>query len=65
MFTRSEDELLIELKEVEPVFRFTCLGVDSLQELANYPDDLRQRNLVRIVLWRVLEHGLEQERVPG
>lgn len=65
MFTSSEDELLIELKEVEPVLRFTCLGVDSLQEIANDRNDLRQRDLVRVVLWRVLEYGLEQERVPG
>lgn len=65
LFIRAEDELLIELKEVELVLRFAGLGVDGFQELANDPDDLRQYDLVRVVLWRVLEYSLEQERIPS
>ena len=65
MFIRAEDELLIELKQVELVLRFTCLGVDGFQELANDPDDLRQYDFVRIVLRCVLEYSLEQERIPS
>ena len=64
MFIWTEDELLIKLKEIEPVLRFTCLRVDGLQEIANDLDDLRQCLLIRIVLWRVLEYGLEQKWIP-
>ena len=60
-----EDELLIELGEREPVLRLARLLVDAGEEVADELDDARQDELVRVIVGRVLEHGLEEERVAG
>lgn len=64
-FAVFEHELLIELSEVEPVLALAALDVDFAQELSHEFDHLWQREFVRVVLWRVLETGLEQERVSS
>ena len=63
LFTRPEDELLVELQEVEPILRLTSLGIDSLQEFADDPDDLRQRGLVWVVFRRMLQHSLKKQGI--
>lgn len=60
-----EDELLIELREVEAILALARLDIDAREELSHELDDLGQRNLVRVVVGRVLQAGVEQERVPG
>ena len=58
-----EDELLIELGEVEPVLAPARLEIDLAEELAHELDDAGQHRLVGVVVGRLFEHGLEQERV--
>lgn len=60
-----EDELLVELREVEPVLALARLDVDLCEELADELDDLGDRDLVRVVVGRLLERRFEEKRVPG
>lgn len=64
-FAVLEDELLVELGEVEPVLALASLDVDPRKELANELDDLRQGDLVRVVVGGVLQAGVEQQRVSS
>ena len=57
MLPLSEDELLIELQQTEPVLRLAGLGVDGVQELSDNLDDFRQGILVGIVVRGMLEYG--------
>lgn len=58
-----EDELLVQLSEVEPVLALARLDVDLCEELADELDHFRDCDLVRVVVGRLLERRLEQERV--
>ena len=64
MLPLSEDELLIELQQTEPVLRLARLEIDFLEEFANHGHDFRDPLLVGILLRRVLENSLEQKGVP-
>lgn len=60
-----EDELLIELREIEPILTPPRLDVDLGEELAHKFDDLGQRHLVAAVLGGVLEAGFEEKGVSS
>ena len=61
----TEDQLLVELQEVEPVLCLSGLVVDGLQELPDDIDDLWQGLLVRVVVWRVFEDRPQEQRIPS
>lgn len=48
VFSRSENELLVELSKIEKVFRLSTLLVDSLQKVSDNLDNLDQVLLVRV-----------------
>lgn len=65
LLSRTEHKLLVELEEIESVLRLTSLGIDGLQELADNLDDFGQRGLIWVVLRRMLQHGLQEQWIPG
>ena len=56
---------MVELGEIEPVLALASFDVDARKELADELDDFRQGDLVRVVVGRVLQAGVEQQRVPS
>lgn len=65
MLVRSENKLLVQLKQIETVLCFARLLVDGFEEAADDFDHLRQCSFVRIVVRCVLEDGFEEQRIPS
>jgi hypothetical protein len=55
-----ENQLLVQLRKVEQVFRLATLDIDTTQEGTDLLDDLRQSGLVWMLLRGVLQDGLEE-----
>ena len=64
LFTRTEQKLLLQLQQIEPILRTARLEVDLSQELAYKCDDLRYLLLISGLVWCLLEHSFEEQRVP-
>ncbi len=61
----AELELLVQTPQVEAILGLAGLFIHSTQEIPDHDQDLRDVFHVRAVRLRVLEHVLQQQRVPG
>jgi hypothetical protein len=53
---RPEHQLLLDLRQLKCILRAPTRLVHLAQELLDIVDALLQIRLVRVVIWRVLEH---------
>ena len=65
IFPWPEYELLIQLSKVEHVFRFSAFLVHPSEEVLDQLGHFRNLCFVWIVIRRVFENFLKQERVSG
>ena len=65
MLSWPKHELLVQLEKIEAILRPTSFDIDFPQELANEADDLWQRLLIRIVVGRMLQYSLQEQRVTS
>jgi hypothetical protein len=65
LLTRTEQELLFQLQQVEPVLRSACLKIDVGKKLADERHDPGYILFVRAPFRRLFQHGLKEQRVAG
>lgn len=64
-FSSLEHKLSIELCKIESILAPPSFDVDLREELSNEFDDLREHQLVGIVVWRIFETRFEKERITS
>jgi hypothetical protein len=64
ILARTEDQLLIQLSQVEKIFGFSALRIDSGQEFANNLNSFYQVFLVLMPFRSKLENHLQQQGIP-